>query len=63
MALWYSAEELCYILGFGVMLILLIGYTNSHVNSFRILFLHIVVNGLIGYTLKGASLAYYGIDN
>ncbi len=40
------------------MLILLIGYTNSHVNSFRILFLRIVVNGLIGYILKGAAMAY-----
>ena len=36
------------------MLILLIGCTNSHVNSFRNLFLRIIVNVLIDYILKGA---------
>jgi len=40
------------------MLILLIGCTKFHVNSLRI-----VVNVLIGYIVKSASLAYYGIDS
>ena len=40
------------------MLILLIGCTNPHVNSFRTLFLRILVHVLIGYLLKSASLAY-----
>ena len=45
------------------MLILLICCTIPHVNSFRILFLRIIVNVLTGDIFKGASLAYYGIDN